>query len=79
MVSQLDHMVIHTANPDRALAGDHRGLSLVWTCGSTAQPRLGARQLFTCCGDAVVEIRRPSLKRSSCRRSRPLRRPWPGA
>ena len=54
-VSQLDHVVIHTANPDRALAvyGAKLGLDLRL---DRSNPDWGARQLFFRCGDAVVEM-----------------------
>lgn len=54
-VTQLDHVVIHTANPDRALAvyGAKLGLDLRL---DRSNPDWGARQLFFRCGDAVVEM-----------------------
>lgn len=54
-VTQLDHVVIHTANPDRALAvyGAKLGLDLRL---DRSNADWGARQLFFRCGDAVVEM-----------------------
>ena len=54
-VTQLDHVVIQTANPDRALAvyGAKLGLDLRL---DRSNPDWGARQLFFRCGDAVVEM-----------------------
>lgn len=54
-VTQLDHVVIHTANPDRALAiyGAKLGLDLRL---DRSNADWGVRQLFFRCGDAVVEM-----------------------
>jgi catechol 2,3-dioxygenase-like lactoylglutathione lyase family enzyme len=51
----LDHVVVHTPNPDRALAlyGARLGLDLRL---DRSNPDWGARQLFFRCGDSVVEI-----------------------
>ena len=54
-VTQLDHVVINTANPDRALAvyGAKLGLDLRL---DRSNAEWGVRQLFFRCGDAVVEM-----------------------
>ena len=54
-VSELDHVVINTANPDRALAiyGAKLGLDLRL---DRANAQWGVRQLFFRCGSAVVEM-----------------------
>ncbi|WP_340647174.1 VOC family protein, partial [Phenylobacterium sp.] len=54
-VSELDHVVINTANPDRALAiyGAKLGLDLRL---DRANEQWGVRQLFFRCGSAVVEM-----------------------
>jgi catechol 2,3-dioxygenase-like lactoylglutathione lyase family enzyme len=54
-VTQLDHVVIHTSNPDRALAiyGAKLGLDLRL---DRSNADWGVRQLFFRCGDAVVEM-----------------------
>ncbi len=51
----LDHIVVQTPNPDRALAlyGAKLGLDLRL---DRANPAWGVRQLFFRCGDSVVEI-----------------------
>jgi catechol 2,3-dioxygenase-like lactoylglutathione lyase family enzyme len=54
-VSMLDHIVVNTANPDRAVAlyGGRLGLDLRL---DRSNEQWGARQLFFRCGDAVVEV-----------------------
>lgn len=54
-VGTLDHIVIHTANPERAVAlyGGRLGLDLRL---DRSNEQWGARQLFFRCGGAVVEI-----------------------
>ncbi len=54
-VSGLDHIVVNTANPERAVAlyGGRLGLDLRL---DRANAQWGARQLFFRCGGAVVEI-----------------------
>ena len=54
-ISELDHVVIHTANCDRALAiyGARLGLDLRL---DRSNPDWGVRQLFFRCGGAVVEF-----------------------
>jgi catechol 2,3-dioxygenase-like lactoylglutathione lyase family enzyme len=54
-VAALDHVVVHTPNPDRALAiyGAKLGLDLRL---DRENPQWGARQMFFRCGDAVIEI-----------------------
>ncbi|MBT9470992.1 MAG: VOC family protein [Pseudomonadota bacterium] len=54
-VTQLDHVVINTSNPDRALAiyGAKLGLDLRL---DRSNADWGVRQLFFRCGDAVVEM-----------------------
>jgi len=54
-VVELDHVVIHTANPDRALAvyGAKLGLDLRL---DRSNADWGVRQLFFRCGSAVVEM-----------------------
>jgi len=54
-ISELDHVVIHTANCDRALAlyGAKLGLDLRL---DRSNPDWGVRQLFFRCGSAVVEF-----------------------
>jgi len=54
-VAKLDHVVVHTANVDRALAvwGAKLGLDLRL---DRENPQWGARQLFFKAGDAVVEF-----------------------
>ena len=54
-VSELDHVVINTANPDRALAiyGAKLGLDLRL---DRSNDQWGVRQLFFRCGSAVVEM-----------------------
>ena len=54
-VGTLDHIVINTANPERAVAlyGGRLGLDLRL---DRANEQWGARQLFFRCGTAVVEI-----------------------
>jgi catechol 2,3-dioxygenase-like lactoylglutathione lyase family enzyme len=51
----LDHVVVHTPNPDRALAlyGAKLGLDLRL---DRSNPDWGARQMFFRCGDLVIEI-----------------------
>jgi len=51
----LDHVVIHTPNPDRAVAlyGGRLGLDLRL---DRANPQWGSRLLFFRCGGAVIEI-----------------------
>jgi len=53
--SGLDHVVVHSPNPDRALAiyGAKLGLDLRL---DRANEAWGARQMFFRCGDSVVEI-----------------------
>lgn len=54
-VGTLDHIVVHTANPERAVAlyGGRLGLDLRL---DRSNEQWGARQLFFRCGAAVVEI-----------------------
>jgi catechol 2,3-dioxygenase-like lactoylglutathione lyase family enzyme len=54
-VSALDHVVVRTPNPDRALAiyGAKLGLDLRL---DRSNPDWGARQLFFRCGEALVEF-----------------------
>jgi catechol 2,3-dioxygenase-like lactoylglutathione lyase family enzyme len=54
-VAELDHVVVHTPNPDRAVAtwGARLGLDLRLDRSNEAW---GARQLFFRCGSAVVEF-----------------------
>lgn len=54
-ISALDHVVVTTANPDRALAvyGAKLGLDLRL---DRENPGWNARQMFFKCGDAVIEI-----------------------
>ena len=54
-VSGLDHVVIRTPNPDRAIAlyAGRLGLSLRL---DRSEPSWGARLLFFRCGDLVVEV-----------------------
>jgi len=54
-VASLDHIVVQTPNPDRALAiyGAKLGLDLRL---DRENPQWGARQLFFRCGGAVLEI-----------------------
>ncbi|MBL8673836.1 MAG: VOC family protein [Rhodospirillales bacterium] len=54
-MSGLDHVVIRTPNPDRAVAllGGRLGLDLRL---DRANPQWGARQLFFRCGQSVVEV-----------------------
>ena len=54
-ISELDHVVIHTANPERALAlyGAKLGLNLRL---DRSNSDWGVRQLFFRCGSAVVEF-----------------------
>jgi catechol 2,3-dioxygenase-like lactoylglutathione lyase family enzyme len=54
-VPGLDHIVVHTPNPDRALGlyGAKFGLDLRL---DRANEKWGARQLFFRCGDAVFEV-----------------------
>ncbi|MGH7022211.1 MAG: VOC family protein [Caulobacteraceae bacterium] len=54
-IEGLDHVVIETRNPDRALAlyGARLGLDLRL---DRSNPAWGARQLFFRCGEAVVEV-----------------------
>ncbi|NDH63548.1 MAG: VOC family protein [Alphaproteobacteria bacterium] len=54
-VSTLDHVVVRTANPERAVAfyGGRLGLDLRL---DRSNEKWGARQLFFRCGDVVVEI-----------------------
>ena len=54
-VTALDHLVVHTPNPDRALGlyGAKFGLDLRL---DRANPQWGARQLFFSCGAAVFEV-----------------------
>lgn len=54
-VAALDHVVVHTPNPDRALAlyGARFGLDLRL---DRANAQWGARQLFFRCGGAVFEV-----------------------
>lgn len=51
----LDHVVVHSPNPDRALAlyGAKLGLDLRL---DRSNPDWGARQMFFRCGDLVIEI-----------------------
>ncbi|MET3526607.1 VOC family protein [Phenylobacterium koreense] len=60
-VTRLDHVVVHTANPDRALAiyGAKLGLDLRL---DRSNENWGVRQLFFHCADTVVEVG-ASLKR----------------
>ncbi len=54
-VSGLDHIVVHTTNPERAVAlyGGRLGLDLRL---DRSNEQWGARQLFFRCGGAVVEV-----------------------
>lgn len=54
-VGALDHVVVQTGDPERAVAlyGGRLGLDLRL---DRANPQWGARQLFFRCGDAVIEI-----------------------
>jgi catechol 2,3-dioxygenase-like lactoylglutathione lyase family enzyme len=54
-VSSLDHVVVRTPNPERAIAfyGGRLGLDLRL---DRSNPKWGARLLFFRCGDLVVEI-----------------------
>ncbi len=54
-VAALDHVVVHSPNPDRALGvyGAKLGLDLRL---DRENPQWGARQLFFRCGDAVFEV-----------------------
>jgi catechol 2,3-dioxygenase-like lactoylglutathione lyase family enzyme len=54
-VTRLDHVVVQTANPDRAVAlyGAKLGLDLRL---DRSNPDWGVRQMFFRCGEAVVEI-----------------------
>jgi catechol 2,3-dioxygenase-like lactoylglutathione lyase family enzyme len=54
-ISSLDHVVVHTPNPDRALGlyGAKFGLDLRL---DRANEQWGARQLFFRCGDTVFEV-----------------------
>jgi catechol 2,3-dioxygenase-like lactoylglutathione lyase family enzyme len=54
-VSSLDHIVVRTPNPERAIAfyGGRLGLDLRL---DRSNPKWGARLLFFRCGDLVVEI-----------------------
>lgn len=54
-VSALDHVVVRTPNPERAIAfyAGRLGLDLRL---DRSNPQWGARQLFFRCGDVVVEI-----------------------
>lgn len=54
-VKELDHVVIHTANPERAVANFAGRLGLDLRL-DRANPGWGARQLFFRCGSAVVEF-----------------------
>lgn len=54
-VTELDHVVIHTANPDRALAIYGAKLNLDLRL-DRSNPDWGVRQLFFRCGSAVVEM-----------------------
>ncbi len=54
-VTELDHVVIHTANPDRALAVYGAKLNLDLRL-DRANTDWGVRQLFFKCGTAVVEM-----------------------
>ena len=54
-VHALDHVVIHTANPDRAIAFYGARLGLDFRL-DRSNPQWGSRLLFFRCGDAVVEI-----------------------
>jgi catechol 2,3-dioxygenase-like lactoylglutathione lyase family enzyme len=54
-VTELDHVVIHTANPDRALAIYGAKLNLDLRL-DRANADWGVRQLFFRCGSAVVEM-----------------------
>ena len=62
-VSRLDHVVVHTPNPDRALGiyGAKLGLDLRL---DRSNPDWGVRQLFFRCGDSLVEagasLRKPA-------------------
>lgn len=60
-VSGLDHVVVNTSNPERAVAhyGGRLGLDLRL---DRTNPQFGTRFLFFRCGDAVVEVV-SSLKR----------------
>ena len=57
-IGELDHVVIRTDDPDRAVAiyGGRLGLDLRL---DRANPRWGARQLFFRCGTGVVEFAAP--------------------
>jgi catechol 2,3-dioxygenase-like lactoylglutathione lyase family enzyme len=54
-VTELDHVVIHTANPERALAVYGAKLNLDLRL-DRSNPDWGVRQLFFRCGSAVVEM-----------------------
>jgi catechol 2,3-dioxygenase-like lactoylglutathione lyase family enzyme len=54
-VQSLDHVVIHTANPDRAVALYGARLGLDFRL-DRANPQWGSRLMFFRCGGAVVEI-----------------------
>lgn len=54
-IAGLDHIVVHTANPDRALALYGAKLSLDLRLDRTNE-KWGSRLLFFRCGDLVVEI-----------------------
>lgn len=54
-VTELDHVVINTANPDRALAIYGAKLNLDLRL-DRSNPDWGVRQLFFRCGSAVVEM-----------------------
>ena len=54
-VQALDHVVVMTANPERAVALYGARLGLDFRL-DRKHPQWGARQIFMRCGDAVVEI-----------------------
>ena len=54
-VQALDHLVIHTANPDRALALYGARLGLDFRL-DRSNPQWGSRLMFFRCGGAVVEV-----------------------
>jgi catechol 2,3-dioxygenase-like lactoylglutathione lyase family enzyme len=57
-IDGVDHVVIHTPNPDRALAlyGGRLGLDLRL---DRSNPQWGTRLLFFKCGKAVIEVAHP--------------------
>jgi catechol 2,3-dioxygenase-like lactoylglutathione lyase family enzyme len=54
-IPAMDHVVVHTTNPERAVAnyGARMGLDLRL---DRENPQWGARQLFFRCGETVVEV-----------------------